>query len=268
MTIGLAIFLGILQGLTEFFPVSSSGHLALFGHWFGLAEADLQFEILVHLATLIAILVYFRHDWVQLVRNFLGFKDAGDFPKWMWVYVLISMIPAALIGIFFKDTIAHYHGEPWFVGICLLATGTALYFGKKITADGLPMEKFSLKVVVFMAFVQALAILPGVSRSGSTILVGVFAGMSRHAAARFSFLMAVPVIGGAGFLEVVKLYQNAEAMAPGVMSAYLAGSAAALVSGFIALRFLMSWLEGRRFFDFCYYCWGLGTVAIISSLFF
>lgn len=265
MTLGLAIFLGILQGLTEFFPVSSSGHLALFGHWFGLAEADLQFEILVHLATLVAILVYFRHDWVQLVQNFFGMKNAGDFPKWMWVYVGLSMIPAALVGIFLKDTIAHFHGEPWFVGLCLIATGTALFFGKKVTAEGLPMTQFSLKICIIMGLVQALAVLPGVSRSGSTILAGVFAGMSRHAAARFSFLMAVPVIGGAGFLEVLKLYKNAETMPPGMMTAYLAGSAAALISGFVALRFLMSWLEGRRFFDFCYYCWAMGAVAILST---
>lgn len=265
MTIWLAVFLGILQGLTEFFPVSSSGHLALFGHWFGLEEADLQFEILVHLATLIAILVYFRHDWIQLVRNFFGFRDGGDFPKWMWAYVVVSMIPAGLVGVFFKDVIADVHNQSWFVGCCLLATGTALFMGKRITREGLPMEHFSWRVVLLMACVQALAVMPGVSRSGSTILAGVFAGMSRHAAARFSFLMAVPVIAGAGLLEMIKLYQNAESMQPGMLSAYAAGSAAALLSGFVALRFLMSWLEGQRFFDFCYYCWGLGLIAIASS---
>ena len=104
MSIGLAVFLGILQGLTEFFPVSSSGHLALFGLWFGLEKADLHFEILVHLATLAAILVYFRQDWFQLVRSLFG-GGSGDYPKWILPYLVLSMIPAGLVGIFMKKSL-------------------------------------------------------------------------------------------------------------------------------------------------------------------
>lgn len=261
MTLGVAIILGILQGLTEFFPVSSSGHLALFGHWFGLSEPDLTFDILVHLATLAAILVYFHKDWLQLAA--LIFKgERGDLPPEVIPYIIVSMIPAGLAGIFLKDQIHWMHGQIFWVGACLLVTGSALLWGLRHEDGKKPLAQMTMTIVVIMACAQALAILPGISRSGATIMAGVFLGMERKGAARFSFLMAVPVIGGAGLLAIKDLLENAQSMTSDLWIAYSGGFVAALVSGFIALAFMMRLLEGKRFFYFGFYCLAMGLFSM------
>ena len=262
MDLDLALVLGLLQGFTEFFPVSSSGHLALFGFWFGLKEPDLTFDILVHLATLGAIIVYFRKDWIQLGRHlFQG--EHGDFPKGIGTFLLISIIPAGLVGIFLEDGVAWVHGKPFWVGLCLLATGVILLGGLFIRREGLPLKRLGLGVVVAMSLAQALAILPGISRSGITIMVAVYLGMQRGAGARFSFLMAVPIIGGAGILALKDLLQASAHLTSEVILAYGGGFLAALVSGFVALALLMKLLEGVRFFYFGFYCMTLGLVAMV-----
>ncbi|CAM2007269.1 undecaprenyl-diphosphate phosphatase [Acanthopleuribacter pedis] len=262
MSVWVAVFLGVLQGLTEFFPVSSSGHLALFGAWFGMKDADLTFEILVHMATLGAIVVYFRKDWIQLFQVAIG-KERGDFPPHIFLYVLVSMIPAGLVGIFLKDQIEWIHGQTFYVGIFLLVTGTMLLAGLKIPPEGKAMDKLSLAVVIAMGCAQAFAVLPGISRSGSTIMCALFLGMSRQAGARFSFLMAVPVIGGAGLLMIKDLVEDGAALGSDMLIAYGAGFVAALISGFFALAFLMKLLEGNRFFFFGFYCLPMGILAMV-----
>lgn len=284
MSVAVAIFLGILQGLTEFFPVSSSGHLALFGHWLGVQEADLTFEILVHMATLAAIIVYFRKDWLQLAKIGVATlavaaaylkketlpaaydklaEARGDFPPYIFVYVLVSMIPAGFVGIFLKEHIEWITGQTFWVGVCLIVTGITLLFGLKVPPEGKPMEKLNAAVVIAMGCAQALAVLPGISRSGSTIMCALFLGMSRQVGARFSFLMAVPVIGGAGLLMVKDLLENNQALSADLMTAYGAGFVAALISGFFALAFLMKLLEGNRFFFFGFYCLPMGVLAMV-----
>lgn len=262
VSVWVAVFLGVLQGLTEFFPVSSSGHLALFGAWFGKQDEDLTFEILVHMATLAAIVVYFRKDWLQLLNIALR-KERGDFPPHIFLYVLVSMIPAGIVGVFLKDQIEHIHGQTFWVGVFLIITGITLLFGLKVPPDGKPMDKLSLAVVFAMGCAQAFAVLPGISRSGSTIMCALFLGMSRQAGARFSFLMAVPVIGGAGLLMVKDLFENGAQLGSELLTAYAAGFVAALISGFFALAFLMKLLEGNRFFFFGFYCLPMGVLAML-----
>ena len=261
MSLGVAIFLGVLQGLTEFFPVSSSGHLALFGHWFGLHEPDLTFDILLHLATLAAIVVYFRKDWVDLWNLCIGEKTS-DFPKHLLPYLILSIIPAGLVGVFLKDHIEALHGYPYWVGIFLFVTGITLLCGLRIKGEGRPFEQLSPAMVAVIALAQAVAILPGISRSGATIMAALFLGMNKNAAARFSFLMAVPVIGGAGLLALIKVIAQSAAMSTGLWLAYGAGFVSAMVSGFFALAFLMRLLEGKRFFYFGFYCLAMGAVAV------
>ena len=262
MSFALAVFLGMLQGLTEFFPVSSSGHLALFGHWFGLSEPDLAFDVLVHLATLAAIMVYFRKDWEQLLKLVLT-KDRGDFPPSILHYLLVSMIPAGIVGILFKGPIEKLHGEPVLVGAILFLMGIALLLGLGFKGYSVPFREMTWPTVLAMSLAQAVAILPGISRSGATILVALLLGMERRAAARFSFLMAVPVIGGAGLLTGLDLIQKAPLISQELWFAYGAGFVAALLFGFLALAFLMLMLEGRRFFYFGFYCLALGLIAIL-----
>lgn len=262
MNVGLAVILGFIQGLTEFLPVSSSGHLALFGNWFGMQQPDLAFDVLVHVATLAAILVYFRKDWLQLANQLLR-RQQGDMPRWVLLYLILSMIPAGLVGIFLKDKIALVHQHNEWVGVCLLITGVTLLLGLRMAEGGFEYRKMNWVVLIAMSIAQALAVTPGISRSGATIMAGVFAGMQRKDCARFSFLMAVPVIGGAGLLTLKDLYEQPQALPSDLWVSYGAGFAAALVSGFVALAFLMKLLEGRNYFRFGYYCLAMGLLAIV-----
>ncbi len=262
MSVGLAVLLGFIQGFTEFFPVSSSGHLALFGNWFGMAQPDLTFDVLVHVATLGAILVYFRKDWLQLANQLLT-REQGDMPRWVLLYLILSMIPAGLVGVFLKSQIALVHQHNAWVGVCMLITGATLLLGLRMEEGGFEYRKMTWAVLIAMSVAQALAVLPGISRSGATIMAGVFAGMQRKDCARFSFLMAVPVIGGAGLLTLKDLYEQPFPLPSGIWASYGAGFAAAMVSGFLALIFLMKLLEGRNYFRFGYYCLAMGLLAIV-----
>lgn len=262
MSVGLAIFLGIIQGLTEFLPVSSSGHLALFGNWFGMAQPDLTFDVLVHVATLAAIVVYFRKDWIQLANQIIT-RQFGDMPRMVLLYLILSMIPAGLVGVFLKEDIMLVHHHNAWVGVCLMITGATLLLGLRTEEGEMPYRNMTWAVLIAMSLAQAVAILPGISRSGATIMAGVFAGMQRKDCARFSFLMAVPVIGGAGLLTLKDVYEQPTPLPQDLWLSYGAGFAAALISGFIALAFLMKLLEGRNYFRFGFYCIGLGLLAII-----
>ena len=259
-----AICLGILQGLTEFFPVSSSGHLALFGHWLEIGEPNLTFDILVHIATLMAIVVYFRKDWIQLGKTVLG-KEPGDLPKRVVLLLFLATLPAAVLGVLFKDHVAWFHGQTVWVGIFLLATGFTLLTGFKIKGNQIPLAQLTLQITLAMGFAQALAILPGISRAGATIMTAALMGMERRGAARFSFLMAVPVIVGAGLLEALDIWKDPTSLSEDSWLVYGAGFGAAAISGFFALAFLMRLLEGKRFFYFGFYCLGLGTLALLVS---
>jgi len=262
MGVGLAIVLGILQGLTEFLPVSSSGHLVLFGTWFGQTESDVTFEILVHLATLLAILVFFREDWRQLLAMLRG-RGTGDLPRHVILYLILATLPAVAVGLLLRHQMAAFHAHPAWVGACLLVTGALLLAGLRLKEEGLPFARMGWQVAILMGLAQAVAILPGISRAGSTIMVALFLGMRRDAAARFSFLMAVPVIAGAGLLTVLDLVRHAGSLSPDTLVAYGAGFVAAAASGFLALTFTMFLLRGRRFFHFGFYCLALGLAAIL-----
>lgn len=149
------------------------------------------------------------------------------------------------------------------VGLFLLITGTILLLGFRLTKQTISMEKLNMAIVIAMACAQAFAILPGISRAGMTIMVGLFLGLQRHAAARFSFLMAVPVIGGAGLLAVLDLLDRSQSLTSQMLTAYSVGFVAALISGFLALAFLMKLLNGKRFFLFGFYCFAMGLAACI-----
>lgn len=259
----VAGLLGIIQGLTEFFPVSSSGHLALFTYWFGLPNEDLTFEILVHLATLAAIVTYFRRDWWDLAKSLVG-KDGGELPRHIIVYLILSMIPAGLAGIYGKDLVVGMNHNPVAIGCCLLIMGTLLLFGLKAAPAKFNLRDLNFPIAMAMAMAQALAIMPGISRSGITILCGIFLGLEKQGAARFSFLMAVPVIGGAGLLTAVDLFRNAQLVSQDQWTAYAVGFVCALLSGFFALAFLMRLLNGKRFFHFGWYCLAMGLAALFT----
>ena len=260
LTLELALFMGVLQGLTEFLPISSSGHLALFGAWFGLSEPDITFDVLVHMGTLAAIVIYFRKDLWQIVKLLLR-GDSGDMPRRIVWYLIAATVPAGLVGVFLKDYIEVVHHHPQWVGVLLIANAGILFYGLRHCHNSEPFWEMTWKQVLIIGCAQAFAILPGISRSGITIIVGLSLGMDKMAAARFSFLMAIPAIGGAGVLTGLKLLDNAPD--PSLWLAYSGGLITSVISGFIALVFLVRLLEGKRFFHFGYYCLPLGLLAII-----
>lgn len=271
MTLFEALVLGLVQGLTEFLPVSSSGHLEI-GKWLlGAEEADLGFSIWVHAATALSTLTVFRHEVLRLLR---GSWDGETEPRRMVGLLLLSAVPAGIVGLGFKDVLeAEFMGRPDRVGAALFVTAallavTDLHVRRNPPANaepwsGLPMHR-RLRQVLAIGLAQAVAILPGVSRSGSTIAASLWVGVPRAEAARFSFLMALIPIGGATLLEVKDLLEVSEPLTsashPG---AYAVGALAAYLSGLLACTWMVRLVSRARLIGFAVYCAILGTVALV-----
>lgn len=261
MTLLIAILLGLIQGLTEFFPVSSSGHLALFGSWLGLEQADINFDILVHLATLGAIAIVYRGDVKNLALVPIS-RDGKDLK--LLGKLVLATLPAAVLGLLFKDHVEWFHNQTAWVAVFLLVTGLVLLSGllKTGNARGTLQELTPLGVLA-IGFAQALAILPGISRSGMTIMMGLMLGLKKEEAARFSFLMALPAIGGAGILMISDLDPSRWSQLGWV---YVSGFLVAFVASLVALKFLLYLLDGKRFFHFGWYCLGLALMVLLFFL--
>jgi len=257
MTPLTAGILAFVQGLTEFLPVSSSGHLVLAGSLLGLPEGDLSFDILVHLGTLIAVLAVYARDIRELMSGVL--KGKREDLRLAGLLVLGS-IPAGAVGFLLSDRIESLFGNPAIVSGMLLVTGCVL-FATKFSGKGHRNEPGPGSALLIGA-AQALAILPGISRSGLTISAGLATGVVRERAARFSFLLSVPAILGAALLDLTASSDGGSIS----MSAAVVGLAVAAVTGYIALRLLIRFLVSGRFHLFCWYCWALGAVGLTLTL--
>ena len=254
-------FLGIVQGLTEFLPVSSSGHLTILGD----DDLGLPFAILVHFATALSTIVVFRKDIAELAVGFFKPSLEGGLAARKYVGLLaISAIPAAIIGFTLKDSIEGLTNS-LFVGYMLLVTAAILFVSQKIKIEsGKPLNPVNTAVI---GIAQAFAILPGISRSGSTIGAAILLGISRAEAAKFSFLMALPVILGATALELKDLLTEpavASAHYAAPYSAYIAGFIAAFVSGLFACRWMIKLVKGTNLNWFAVYCGIVGLITILA----
>ncbi|MEX0648210.1 MAG: undecaprenyl-diphosphate phosphatase [Balneolaceae bacterium] len=262
-----SILLGILQGITEFLPVSSSGHLALARAFLGRdLEPGITFEIVVHFGSFCSIAVYYRRKITEIIKDLFssltpdGLKSGrykSDSNTRLSFFILLSMIPAMIVGFTMKDTIESMFVNPLFVSMMLLATGTFLFSTKFVKH---PKKDVNAWRGILMGFAQALAILPGISRSGSTISVGLFTGVNRVKVANFSFLMVLPVLAGAMLLEVNEIMENGIETAA-VVSLF-AGFLASFISGYVSLTYLIILLKREKFHYFSYYCWALGVFGI------
>jgi len=252
-----AVFYGLVQGLTEFLPVSSSGHLALYESLFGGPKQDpLLLSVLVHVASLVAVLVVFRRE----VRRLL-FED-----RRLGVYICIATLPAVAVGLGFHDAIEQLTGQPMAVGVLLMVTGLILVAGE-LVARGLERtdrteQTMGLWRVLAVGVVQAAALLPGISRSGITISAGRSLGLTREASVRFAFLLAIPAIAGAGCYEGMKLLTGKVEMTLGAGPA-AAGFLAALVSSYVALRLLIRLVRRWGLWVFAPYCFAAGAAALV-----
>lgn len=261
-----AALLGIVQGIAEFLPISSSGHLVILQSWFGLAEGALTFNVAVHLGSVLAVVAALRHEWSLIVKGVLGRAGARSGEGRRLLALLVAAtIPAAIVGFALRDRIESAFSSPVVPGIMLLVTGALLWFADRGAGDvGRPLGSLRLRDVLWMGIGQACALLPGLSRSGSTISFGLLAGVDRATATRFSFLMAVPAILGAALVEGVELARRGGA---GVDFGILAvGLISAAITSYAAIRFFLAFIRRGRLRWFSWYVWLVGIVVIALAL--
>ena len=255
MTISEAAILGMVQGLTEFLPVSSSGHLVIMQQFLGIQEPPLTFDIMVHLGTVVAVIAAFWSDIVDIIRR----------PTQRLVLmILIGAIPTGLIGVLFKPIFESFFSSLLVVGIGLLITGLLLWFAEYFAFGYKSIREMTIVDALIIGTIQGVAITPGISRSGSTIAGGLLTGLDRELAARYSFLLSIPVILGATLLEARDLWQNQLSIdyAP-----LIVGSAIAVVTGFFAVKVVIKIVKQGRLSIFSYYCWVVGLLLIAQQLF-
>ena len=266
MSLLQAILLGLVQGATEFIPVSSSGHLVLVPWLLGWPAPGVAYDVLAHLGTLVAVVLYLRREIGALLRG--GWESLHTFriqtteARLFWLLIL-SAIPGGLMGYLWSDFFEHLFGSPQLVSLLLIVTGLVLFFSERLGRRSMTLEKMSPAQALVIGLAQGCAIAPGLSRSGATIAAGILCGFERKEAARFSFLMSIPIIAGAAGAQVIKLSQSG----PGAQALHLGlGFMAALLSGYMAIRFLLKHLQTHGLRGFSYYCWGAGLVGLTLSL--
>ena len=258
------LILGVIQGLTEFLPVSSSGHLALFSDLMGEQQDDLTFSILAHFATALSTIVVFRKEIIELAVGFFKPSESGGLQARKYILLLaLSAIPAATIGFTMKDQIEGLISTP-FVGAMLLVTAAILALSQKLNSR--TDNALAPKNSILIGLAQAVAILPGISRSGSTIGAALLLGISRAEAAKFSFLMALPVILGATLLETKDLLENGSGISSYDVSywGYFVGFFAAFITGIFACKLMIRLVKGTNLMWFAVYCGVIGLIAIIA----
>lgn len=263
------LILGLVQGLTEFLPVSSSGHLAIGREILGVeASEDLVFEVAVHTATVLATIVVFRKQIWKLLCGLFKFKYNGETD---YIFkICVSMIPVFIVGVFFKDNVEVLFSSLFVVGVALIVTAALLFFSDKVSerraADEAPEQKNGISYL--QAFVvglgQALAVIPGLSRSGTTISTGLLCGVKREAVAQFSFLMVLVPILGEAFLDIVGGDFAASSVGAGALAA---GFLAAFVSGLFACKVMIALVKRAKLKWFALYCAAVGAAVILFTVF-
>src|SRR5919202_2491543 len=261
-----AIFLGVVQGLTEFLPISSSGHLLLAQYFLGLDQErfGLSFDAAIHTGTVLAVVSFFWQDLLVMLRAFLRSLRGLDFsdPYQRMAYlILVATVPAGLIGFFFEDFFATAVRSPWVVITNLVLVRVLFIVGEAVGRKSRQASKLRFLEAVGIGLAQAAALVPGISRSGATITLGLFLGLRRDEAARFSFLMSVPITTDAAFLSL------GQAAGKG-MSAYeallfAAGCISSGIVGYLAIRFLLNYLADHSLRVFAYYRFGLAAVVVV-----
>lgn len=266
MPITHTLFLGLLQGATEFLPVSSSGHLVLVPWLLGWPVPSLAFDALVHWATALAVLGYFWRDWVALLR---GLWRAFHSRSWnepgarLSALLVVGTIPGAVIGWLLEDFFEKVFSQPRAAAAFLLVTAVLLTLSERWVWRERKRDIPSWSGALVVGLAQALAIFPGISRSGATIAAGMTQGLRRRSAARFSFLLATPIILGAGFLQISELFQTGPLAIQAL--ALLVGFLAALLMGLACIHFLLRYLQRRPLYPFAIYCALFGIFNLTFS---
>lgn len=275
MTYISAIFLGLIQGLAEFLPISSSGHLAFFQEVVAVLDAgeeSMFFDVLLHLGTLVAVFVAYWAEIKSLILEFFAMVGVRKLPQGqkpdrlsrrMILFIILGTLPLfAVLPV--KDFVEGLYSNPMFIGCAFLGTGLILFLSDRLSRGNKDVKNASILDVLLVGCGQALATVPGISRSGTTISVGLARGFSREFAVKFSFLLSIPAVLGANILSLIDAIQ--EGIDWTQMPMYLAGVATAMISGYLAIRLLKYISRKSSFGGFAYYCWGIGLVTLILSL--
>jgi undecaprenyl-diphosphatase len=281
MSILFAIFLGLIQGLTEFLPVSSSGHLSILQNFFGMSDIEqshMLFDVMLHLGTLISVFIVFRKDIAAIIKELLAIcgdifkskkqeiQEKAEKPK--PARHLILMIIVATLPLFailpINDYVEQLYYKTWFIGLALILTGCLLYISDKVVTGNKNEKNATMLNALFIGCIQAVAVIPGISRSGSTITAGLFCGCKRDFAVKFSFLLSIPAILGANILSI------GDALKAGIdaslLPAYLLGTIVAAAAGCGAIKLVKLLTDKGKFGKFAYYCWAVGLITVIASI--
>ena len=275
MDIFEAIILGIVQGIAEFLPISSSGHLALFHAIFGNASKDqsnLMFDIFLHFGTMLAIFIVYFKDFMLLIKAFFGiiidlFKGIRDFSSSTYrklvVLILIASVPAGIIGIFFDNKIEAMAKSVEVVGIMLIITGFLLYITNRLKDGQKDISGIKWLDAIIIGIFQAFALIPGISRSGSTIFAGLLKGLEKNTVVRFSFILAFPAILGATLFKVIDtdFSKYSDMMVPS-----LVGMIVSMIVGFASIKLLVNIIKRSKLHYFAYYLFSLGLVSIVVGI--
>lgn len=273
MTIIKAIILGIIQGLTEFLPVSSSGHLTVAQYLLNTPEDKIVFlTVMLHFGTLISIFFVYTSDIYLICKEFItmifeaiggkGFRVNNDHRK-MGILIIIATIPTGLMGIFFKNVFESFYESQLIIGIALIITGTLLWTAEKLHRGKRNLQQMNWLDAIIVGIFQGFAITPGISRSGSTIVGSLFRGFNKELATKFSFLISIPTIGGAFLLEA----KDAITYGIGDMtfSVLVAGVLASFLTGVLAIKVLINFIKKEKLYYFSYYTWTIGSIIVILN---
>lgn len=269
MRLAQAVILGIVQGATEFLPISSSGHLALVSRLWGTEQLPLAFVVVLHFGTLLAVFAYYRQDFGQILKSLLIWHAQDEVQRHQLAQsrrllglLIVGTLPAAVIGYLFEDTVQRLFSSILVVGLALIATGLILVAVNRLRgAKDQPGTTVADAVIIGLA--QAVALVPGLSRSGCTIAGGLARGLHRDWAPRFAFLLSAPVILGGTALEVARLV--AQPPASGMLAAYLIGGIVAAISGYVAINIVVRAVRAGNLIYFAAYCILVGVVAVIMA---
>ena len=275
MTYFMSILMGIIQGVAEFLPISSSGHLALFQTFFGMENVEekyMLFTVLLHFGTLISVCLVYWRDIIEMIREFflgiaaLAGKDTGTPPppaRRMVMLIIVATLPL-FVMVFLQDAVNALFSNSIMVSCALIATGFILFFSDRLARGRKTARNATVADALIVGCGQALAVIPGLSRSGTTISVGMLRGFDRSFAVRFSFLMSLPAILGANVLEIKDALSTDFPMEE--LPMYLVGVVVAAVVGYFAIRLVKSLSDKGKFGRFAYYCWAVGLGSLVAGV--
>jgi undecaprenyl-diphosphatase len=260
LTILQAVILGLAQGLGEFLPISSSAHLVLIPWLLRWTDPGLTFDVALHVGTLVAVVLYFWKDWWQLIIK--GFTDVRSVKGRLFWYLVVATVPGAIAGFLLEKKAETLFRSPLLIAIMLILMGIFLYWSDHRSSKNIEMNNITFRTSLLIGISQALAIIPGVSRSGITMTTGLMMGLNREGAARFSFLLSTPIIFGAAMVKLPGVISNSSV----ITADFMIGMAVSCMTGIASIGFLLRYVQTKDFLPFAWYRFALGALVIVITM--